>query len=100
MCKIYVKNKQCTNCEYFIPYKNNRNNKINSLGLCDMFGGNIFAEHCRLNEKLCGKNATFYEETKNNTKENTKENIVQMTEDEMKILINDYYKFLRNENDW
>jgi hypothetical protein len=79
-----------------------------------------FAEHCRDDEKLCGKNATFYDEIEKNTKninntdetntntntntnDNnnvTKENVVQMMEDEMKALINDYYKFLRNENDW
>jgi hypothetical protein len=69
-CEIYAQNKQCTNCKYFIPYKNN---KITSLGLCKMFGNKIsdgksnekmiynFAQHCREDENLCGKNATFYE---------------------------------------
>ena len=127
-CQINAQNKQCVNCKYFIPYKNN---KITSLGLCKMFGSKNydksnekfiynFAEHCRDDEKLCGKNATFYDEIEKNTKninntdetntntntntnDNnnvTKENVVQMMEDEMKALINDYYKFLRNENDW
>ena len=128
-CQINAQNKQCVNCKYFIPYKNN---KITSLGLCKMFGSKNydklndkfiynFAEHCRDDEKLCGKNATFYDEieknikninninntdetnTNSNTNTNnnvTKGNVVQMMEDEMKALINDYYKFLRNENDW
>jgi hypothetical protein len=54
-----------------------------------------FADHCRNDESLCGKNATFYEEQKNNSY------FVETIEDEMmKRMINDYYKFLRNENDW
>jgi len=99
-CEINAQNKQCVNCKYFIPYKNN---KITSLGLCKMFGSKNydklndkfiynFAEHCREDENLCGKNATFYDEIKNN---------IQTIENEMMMdLINDYYKFLRNENDW
>jgi hypothetical protein len=95
-------NKQCTNCKYFVPHKNN---KITSLGLCKMFGNKVyskdnekinynFAEHCRNDESLCGKNATFYEEQ-------NKSYFVEVMEDEMmKRLINDYYNFLRNENDW
>jgi hypothetical protein len=54
-----------------------------------------FAQHCRDDEFLCGKNATFYEEQTNNTY------FVEVMEDEMlKALMNDYYRFLRNENDW
>jgi len=90
--------KQCANCKYFIPHKNN---KITSLGLCKMFGTKDnkkiiynFADHCRNDESLCGKNATFYEEQKNSY-------FVETIEDEMmKRMINDYYNFLRNENDW
>ena len=123
-CQINAQNKQCVNCKYFIPYKNN---KITSLGLCKMFGSKNydksngkfiynFADHCRDDEKLCGKNATFYDEIEKNTKNinntntntntntnnknATKGNVVQMMEDEMKILINDYYNFLRNENNF
>jgi len=100
ICEINAQNKQCVNCKYFIPHKNT---KITSLGLCKMFGNNVnnkshekiiynFAEHCREDENLCGKNATFYDEIKNN---------IQTIENEMMMdLINDYYKFLRNENDW
>jgi len=123
-CQIYAQNKQCANCKYFIPHKNN---KIVSLGLCRMFGnkvnsnGNIngktsekmiynFAQHCRDDENLCGKNATFYEKSitinlepkKNNTNDivyNISENKLSIMDDEMKKLINDYYKFLRNEPD-
>lgn len=99
VCEINGQNKQCTNCKYFIPHKNS---KITSLGLCKMFGNKEsektiynFAQHCRDDEFLCGKNATFYEEQTNNTY------FVEVMEDEMlKALMNDYYRFLRNENDW
>jgi len=115
-CQIYAQhNKQCINCKYFIPYKNN---KISDYGLCKMFGNKVgdkknekniynFAKHCRDDENLCGKNAIFYEEieknindTLDNNKSVTKENNIKIMEDEMKKLINDYYKFLRNDNDW
>jgi len=127
-CQIYAQNKQCANCKYFIPHKNN---KIVSLGLCRMFGNKVnsnndnikksekiiynFAQHCRDDENLCGKNASLYEEgvitinlepkkndtDKNNTASyNIPENKISIMDDEMKKLINDYYKFLRNEPDW
>ena len=113
-CQIYAQhNKQCSNCKYFIPHKNN---KIIDFGLCKMFGSKVgdkkdekiiynFAQHCRDDENLCGKNASLYEEMKKNITINsnnniTKENSVKIMEDEMKILINDYYNFLRNDNDW
>jgi hypothetical protein len=117
-CQIYAQNKQCANCKYFIPHKNN---KIVSLGLCRMFGNKVnsngnekmiynFAEHCRDDENLCGKNASLYEKgitinlepKKNNTNDivyNISENKLSIMDDEMKKLINDYYKFLRNEPD-
>jgi hypothetical protein len=74
-----------------------------------------FAQHCRDDENLCGKNASLYEEgvitinlepkkndtDKNNTASyNIPENKISIMDDEMKKLINDYYKFLRNEPDW
>jgi len=101
-CQIYAQNKQCTNCKYFIPYKNN---KVSGLGLCKMFGNRVytkenknviynFAQHCRDDEKLCGKNATFYEESENITKEVP----VKILDDEMKKMINEYYYYLRNNN--
>jgi len=125
-CEIYAQNNQCRNCKHFIPHKNN---KIVSLGLCRMFGnkvitnGNIngktsekmiynFAQHCRDDENLCGKNATFYEggititharknnDTNDTLTHNTPENKRPIMDDEMKKLINDYYKFLRNEPYW
>jgi len=121
-CQIYAQNKQCANCKYFIPHKNN---KIVSLGLCRMFGNKVnsnndnikksekiiynFAQHCRDDENLCGKNASLYEEgvititrtVKNNDANNTNdENKLSIMDDEMKKLLNDYYKFLRNEPDW
>lgn len=124
-CEIYAQNKQCTNCKYFIPHKNS---KIESLGLCKMFGMRNektmiynFAQHCRDDENLCGKNATFYERLEIGIKENEEQNIlipknitddngntntypvsgkiIKILDDEMKKLINDYYNFLRNDND-
>jgi len=115
ICKIYAQhNKQCSNCKYFIPYKNN---KISDFGLCKMFGYKVgdkkdkiifnFAKHCRDDDNLCGKNGSLYEEIGKNNINNTivfndltKENITKPMEDEMKNLINDYYIFLRNDNDW
>jgi hypothetical protein len=115
ICQIHAQNnKQCTNCKYFIPYKNN---KISDFGLCKLFGNKVgdkknekiiynFAKHCRDDENLCGKNASLYVEIKQNVNNTfidnntTKENSIKIMEDEMKILINDYYKFLRNDNDW
>lgn len=118
-CQIYAQNKQCKYCKYFIPYKNN---KISTLGLCRMFGTNVynivdkngsqkmiynFAQHCRDDENLCGKNATFYEENKRdsdiidkNKTNNVSEKMSIMMEDEMKKIIKDYYNFLRTDNDW
>ena len=115
-CQIYAQNKQCTNCKYFIPHKNN---KIVSLGLCRMFGNKVnsngkinskngekmiynFAEHCRDDETLCGKIGLLYEEIDPKTNDivyNISENKLSIMDDEMKKLINDYYKFLRNEPD-
>jgi len=117
-CEIYAQNKQCTNCKYFIPHKNN---KIVSLGLCRMFGNKVnsnndnskngekmvynFAQHCREDETLCGERGLLYDEIKekkNNTSYKNDENTVSLsiTDDEMKKIINDYHKFLRNDNDW
>jgi hypothetical protein len=53
-----------------------------------------FAQHCRDDENLCGKNATFYEESENITKEVP----VKIVDDEMKKMINEYYYYLRNNN--
>jgi hypothetical protein len=67
-----------------------------------------FAQHCRDDENLCGKNASLYEEgcitinlepKKNDTAYNSSENKPSIMDNEMKKLINDYYKFLRNEHD-
>jgi len=81
-----------------------------------------FAQHCRDDENLCGKNATFHEKLeigikvnenqnelipKNITDDNDNSNtyivsgkLIKILDDEMKKLINDYYNFLRNDNDW
>ena len=120
-CEIYAKNNQCTNCKHFIPHKNN---KIVTLGLCRMFGNKVsindnskksekilynFAQHCRDDENLCGKNGSLYEGLAitinmepniNNTADNIHENKPTIMDDDMKKLINDYYKFLRNDVDW
>jgi len=120
-CEIYAQNKQCVNCKHFIPHKNN---KIVSLGLCRMFGNKVnsndnikksekilynFAQHCRDDENLCGKNGSLYEGIANtikiepminDTRYKNDENTMSITNDEIKKLINDYYKFLRNEHDW
>ena len=126
VCQIYAQqNKLCQNCKYFIHYKNNKNNKIIDFGLCKMFGSKVgdkkdekiiynFAQHCRDDENLCGKNSTFYEEcgiinlesNKNDTSDTNdtiyknSENIFSMLDDEMKKIINDYHLFLKNNNDW
>ena len=109
ICEINAQNKQCINCKYFISHKNS---KMTTLGLCKMFGKKIkdksdekliynFAEHCRDDENLCGKNAIFYDEIEKKSSNNvTKENIVHTMDDEIKIMINDYYNFLRHDNDW
>jgi len=116
-CLIYAQNKQCVNCKFFIPYKNK---KITNLGLCKMFGNKIycdnnknnekiiynFAQHCRDDESLCGKIGLLYEEIEPNTNDtndteyNNPENKMFVMKDELKKLINDYYIFLRNDNDW
>jgi hypothetical protein len=125
-CQIYAQNKQCTNCKHFVPHKNN---KISELGLCKMFGNRVyskenikviynFAQHCRDDESLCGKNAIFYEDieskiekNENRTEQNenstnpkandtndTKDGVIKIMDDEMKKLMKDYYYFLRNGN--
>lgn len=121
-CRIYAQIKQCANCKHFIPHKNN---KVITLGLCRIFGNKVnsngnekmiynFAQHCRDDANLCGKNASFYENgitinlepnkndtyDKNDTVRNIPENKTSIMDDEMKKLMNDYYKFLRNEDDW
>ena len=113
-CQIYAQNKQCANCKYFIPHKNNKN--IN-LGLCRMFGSRFdydnskkntkmiynFAQHCRDDETLCGKIGLLYEEIEpktNDTEYNNPENKMFIMKDELKKIMNDYHIFLRNDNDW
>jgi hypothetical protein len=113
-CQIYAQNKQCTNCKFFIPYKNN---KHSNLGLCKMFGTRFdydnskkntkiiynFAQHCRDDETLCGKIGLLYEEIEPNTNDteyNNPENKMFIMKDELKKIMNDYYIFLRNDNDW
>jgi hypothetical protein len=70
-----------------------------------------FAEHCREDENLCGKDGSLYEGIANtikieprinDTRYKNDENTISMsiTNDEIKKLINDYYKFLRNDDDW
>jgi hypothetical protein len=68
-----------------------------------------FAQHCRDDENLCGKNGSLYEGIANtikiepminDTRYKNDENTMSITNDEIKKLINDYYKFLRNEHDW
>jgi len=65
-----------------------------------------FAQHCRDDESLCGKIGLLYEEIEPNTNDtndteyNNPENKMFVMKDELKKLINDYYIFLRNDNDW
>lgn len=113
-CQIYAQNKQCTNCKFFIPYKNKKNT---NLGLCKMFGSRFdydnskkntkiiynFAQHCRDDETLCGKIGLLYEEIDpktNDTEYNNPENKMFIMKDELKKIMNDYHIFLRNDNDW
>jgi hypothetical protein len=96
-------------------FGNNVYNKENSSPKTIIYN---FAQHCRDDESLCGKNAIFYEsieskiekneKNENKTEQNenitnpkandTKEGVVKMMDDEMKKLMNDYYYFLRNDN--
>jgi hypothetical protein len=88
-------------------FGNNVYNKENSSPKTIIYN---FAQHCRDDEILCGKNAIFYEgieskieKNENKTEQNeinneTKEGVVKMMDDEMKKLMNDYYYFLRNDN--
>jgi len=109
-CQICAQNKQCSNCKFFIPHKNNKVNSNEKI----IYN---FAQHCRDDENLCGKNSTFYEEggiinlesnkndtndanDANDTKDKNSENIISMLDDEMKQIINDYHLFLKNNNDW
>jgi hypothetical protein len=121
-CQIRAQNKQCSNCKFFIPHKNNKVNSNEKI----IYN---FAQHCRDDENLCGKNSTFYEEggiinlesnkndtndandandandsndanDANDTKDKNSENIISMLDDEMKQIINDYHLFLKNNNDW
>ena len=123
--EICAENKLCRNCKNFIPHKNN---KISSLGLCKVFGTKInnkistktkqiynFADHCRDDETLCGKDALLYESIDlvqpinilvNNNNNDTNSNndttyntIVKATNDEIKKIIFEYYLFIRNIND-
>ena len=116
--EICAEKKLCINCKNFIPHKNN---KLSTLGLCKVFGNKInnttfnknkiiynFADHCRNDENLCGKDASLYESIDlkqpidlfvNNTN-NTNNTIVKATNDEIKKIIFDYYLFIRNINDW
>jgi hypothetical protein len=111
--EICGESKHCINCKNFIPYKNN---KISSLGLCKIFGNKIkngnkneivynFADHCRNDENLCGKDALLHEsiDLKQSTNlfvNNTNNTIVKATNDEIRKIIFDYYLFIRNINDW
>jgi hypothetical protein len=90
--------KHCDRCSNFIPYKNN---KIAGLGRCKLFGDKIssqkyasvneqilynFADHCRKDEHLCGKEGWLYEENIN---------IVKTDEHRAKEKIFQYYRFLQ-----
>lgn len=127
-CQIYAQNNKCTNCKHFIPHKNNKivslglcrifGNKVNSNNDNSKKGSKIiynFAQHCREDETLCGKKGYLYEglavtinmeskkndtHNKNDTAHNIHENKPTIMDNDMKKLINDYYKFLRNEPDW
>jgi hypothetical protein len=77
--KTAAETKHCVNCSYFIPH---RNNKITDLGTCKLFGNKItgqknadiiiynFADHCRKDEYLCGKQGILYEPNVNIIKTN------------------------------
>jgi len=68
--KIYALKPLCSQCKFFIPYKNQNDNTEN--GFCKMFINyhhtkdetlviNEYASHCRKNEYQCGPNAYLFE---------------------------------------
>ena len=119
---ISYETRDCVKCKWFIPYKNNN---INELGCCKMFGNKVndinntekimynFAKHCRDDNNLCGstgilfeiketeialtnkKNSTY---TYTNSYENENDNKLNPNTELMKM-INDYANFIMR-HDW
>lgn len=59
----------CVTCQHFIPDIGHKNEFMNIVGKCKVFGvkdmvtgivDHHFASSCRANSELCGKNATYY----------------------------------------
>jgi len=66
----------CSSCKFFVPH----HSKNSELGLCSIFKNlcyhkdkeillSNYADHCRNNEQLCGKNGMLYELNTNKNKE-------------------------------
>ena len=60
----------CVTCEHFIPDIGHKNEFMNIVGRCKLFGvkdmvtgivDHHFASSCRANIELCGKNAAYYQ---------------------------------------
>jgi hypothetical protein len=127
---IYGEIKLCKNCKNFIPYKNNLLDgfgvcKIFGTKISDKAGNEKmiyeFADHCRRNEYLCSDTGLFYElksmvyDTtyniiqssknvtdflENNTTKPSKKYVEKKLDDDIKKMINEYYNYIRNDNDW
>ena len=108
---IHGDNKLCKNCKNFIPYKNNQ---IDGVGLCKLFGTKKsevdtsdktkiiyeFADHCRKNPIFCGETGIFYESKLVNITNPSKKYVEKKLDDDIKTMINDYYNYIKNDNDW
>lgn len=85
----------CVSCKWFIP-------KNNDLGLCKMFKDTYFnskkkeniiynfAMHCKNDENLCGKSATFYQDKNDHDKNDHDESDYSIYE---KNKLNDYNNY-------
>uniref|UniRef100_A0A6C0DIG5 Uncharacterized protein n=1 Tax=viral metagenome TaxID=1070528 RepID=A0A6C0DIG5_9ZZZZ len=126
---IHGNNKLCKNCKNFIPYKNNQIDGFGLCKLFGTKKSHVdtidktkiifeFADHCRENENFCGETGIFYESihdstslqyeldkkttyVENNTTTNpSKKYVEKKLDDDIKTMINDYYNYIRNDNDW
>jgi len=126
---IHGDNKLCKNCKNFIPYKNNQLDGIGLCKLFGTKKSQVdtsdktkiiyeFADHCRKNPIFCGETGIFYESihdstalqyeldkkttyVENNITTNpSKKYVEKKLDDDIKTMINDYYNYIRNDNDW
>jgi hypothetical protein len=91
-CYTFSKsNPECVNCKSYVPNKFNKNH-----GYCKIFADKVyfnnnqklvynFAEHCRDNEYLCGKNAFLFEHIDSEPKNNYIDIMSKKTIDEIEL---------------